>query len=224
VPDYKITVRQDTAGWTIVALMLIIGVVAYVALRGSAQASPGGASTTASLKVVPTMRYVIVSPTATKFARCKFGPRGAPFHSTSTALGYPNGRCWIGKLRSTWPIKISRDPQSEVLVWGYNAVPSDGGTQWRLCNRGADPAVACMGPGGRPGRDQFFVENFWAGGQNATGLTDATRCAATFTSSSSCLLSMGQSQSEGMAVIGPSRPDDNSTLWRIRIAWIAVPP
>jgi hypothetical protein len=224
VPDYRITVRQDTAGWTIVALMLIIGVVAYVALRGSAQASSGGVSTTANLKVVPTMRYVIVSPAETKFTRCNFGPPGAPFRSTSTALGYPHGHCRIGKPGSTWPIKISTDPQSKVLVWGYNALPSDGGTQWRLCNRGADPAVTCDGPQGLPGKDQFVVENFWAGGQNPAGLTDAQLCAATSTSSSSCLVSMGRSQSEGIAVIGPLAPDDNSTLWRIRIAWIAVPP
>jgi len=170
------------------------------------------------------MRYAIVSPTETKFTRCKFGPGGAPFHSTSTALGYPNGRCWIGKSRSTWPIKINRDPQSEVLVWGSNAVPSDGGTQWRLCNLGADPAVACNGPHGLPGKDQFVVENFWAGGQNRTGLTDAQLCAATFTSSGGCFVSMGQSQSEGMVVIGPSTPDDNSIFWKIRISWIAVPP
>jgi len=223
VPDYRITVRQDTAGWTIVALMLIIGVVAYVALRGSAQASAGGASRTANLKVVPTMRYVTVSPAETKFTRCKFGPPRSPFRSTSTALGYPNGRCWIGKLGSAWPVKIKRDPQSEVLVWGYDAVPADGGTQWRLCNRGADPAVTCKRANNLPGRDQFFVENFWAGGQHPTGLTDAQLCAATLTSSGGCVLTMGQSQSEGIKVIGPSGPDDNSTLWRIKIAWIAVP-
>lgn len=224
MPDYRITVRQNTAGWTIVALMLIVGVVAYVGLRGSAQASAGRASMTASLKVVPTMRYVTVSPTETRFTRCKFGPPGAPFHSTSTALGYPNGRCWIGKLRTTWPIKIIRDPQSEILVWGYDAVPMDGGTEWRLCNLGAHPAVACKGPNGLPGKDQFVVENFWPGGQNSTGLTNARLCASTSTSSGSCLLTMGRSQSEGIEVIGPSIPDDNSTSWKIRITWIAVPP
>jgi hypothetical protein len=220
VPDYKITVRRDTAGWTIVALMVIVGVIAAVGFGASAP--PGGARTTANLSVVPTMRYVTVSPARTKFTHCKGGT--GRFRSTHASLGYPNANCRIGNRRSR-PIKIKSRPRPEVLVWGYNAVPADGGTQWRLCNPGAaDPAIACKGPNGLPGKDQFVVVNYWRGGQHNIGLTDAQQCSVAFASSSDCLRLPGQSQRESLKVIGPTAPHDNSTFWRIRIFWIAVPP
>ncbi len=67
------------------------------------------------------------------------------------------------------------------------------------------------------------MKNFSRFGQNSTGLTDAKACDAEFSSAGSCLALTGQSQHEGIALIGPSTPDDSSTLWTITIIWIAVP-
>jgi hypothetical protein len=223
VPDYRITVRRDTAaGWTILALMIIIGVVG-AGFGASAQPPPGSGSTTATLKVVPTMRYVTVSPAKTTFADCTGGT--APFPSTHAALGYPNGSCSVGKPRATWPITIKNGPQANIYVQSSNAVPSDGGTQWVLCNVGGRSTVACNGRGGRPGKDQFVVENFSQVRQKLSELTNANNvCDTEFNSSRGCPALTGQSQREGIVLIGPSKSDDTSTFWKIKITWIAVPP
>jgi hypothetical protein len=223
VPDYRITVRRDTAaGWTILALIIIVGVVG-AGFGASAQAPPGSGSTTATLKVVPTMRYVNVSPAKTTFADCMGGT--APFPSTHTALGYPNGSCSVGKPGAIWPVTIKNGPQADIYVQSSNAVPADGGTQWLLCNRREHPADACTGRRGRPGIDQFVVENFSQGRKKLTQLTNASNvCDARFNSSGGCPALTGQSQREGIVLIGPSKPDDTSTLWKIKITWIAVPP
>jgi hypothetical protein len=221
VPDYRVSVRRYTAGWAILAAIIVIGVVG-AGFGASTEAPPGSGSTTATLKVVATMRYVTVSPAKTAFADCKFG--GHVFPSTHAALGYPHGRCWVGTPGAKWPITIKNGPQANILVQGSNAVPSDGGTEWLLCNRGANPAVACTGPGGLPGEDQFILENFSQAGQKHSGLTNTSTCDAAFNPAGGCPASTGDSQREGLELIGPSQPDDTSTLWKIQITWIAVPP
>jgi hypothetical protein len=219
VADYVIKVRRST-GWTILVLMIIIGILALAGLGASAQSPPRREG--AALKVVPTLRTLTVSAGAATFADCTDGK--APFHSAATALGYPNGRCWIGKPRSNWPITIKAGPSAYIFIQGSNAVPSDGLVQWRLCNRGPEPAVTCKGPGGLPGKDQFIMKNFSRFGQNPTGLTRTAVCDAEFNSGGGCLASTGQSQQEGIKLTGPSMPDDSSTVWTIKIIWIAVPP
>lgn len=221
MPDYKVTVRRSTAGWTIVVLMIIIGVVA-AGFGTPAQAPPGSAGTTATLKVVPTMRYVTVSPAKTTFDRCRYGQ--APFHSKPTALGYPHSHCWVGEPNAKWPITIKNGPRADILVQASNAVPSDGGNQWRLCKIGGDSAVACDGHHGLPGKDQFVVTDFSSTGRHRTELTGTYVCDTEFNSSGGCLALTGQSQREGLELIGPSTPDDNSTSWKVTITWIAVAP
>lgn len=218
MPDYVIKVQRST-GWTIVALMIIVGILALAGLGASAQSPPGRQG--ASLKVVPTMRTLTVSASAA-FAYCTKG--NVPFRSAPTALGYPNGRCSIGKPGSIWPVTITNGPGGQVFIQGSNAVPSDGLVQWRLCNLGPYPVVECKGPGGLPGKDQFVVKNFSRVGQNPSGLTDTMTCDDEFNSTGGCLARTGQSQREGIALIGPSMPDDSSTSWTIKILWIAVPP
>src|SRR5260221_11544005 len=93
--------------------MIIIGVVG-AGFGASAQPPPGNGSTTATLKVVPTMRYVTGSPAKTTFADCTGGT--APFPSTHVALGYPNGSCSVGKPRATWPVTINNGPQATISV------------------------------------------------------------------------------------------------------------
>ncbi len=98
MPDYVITVRRST-GWTILALMIIIGVLAVAGLGASAQSPPGSGSTTATLKVVPTMRTVTVSPGASTFAYCT--------RTRSRRTAYFNGASAIsGRIR----LSPAKDP------------------------------------------------------------------------------------------------------------------
>jgi hypothetical protein len=69
------------------------------------------------------------------------------------------------------------------------------------------------------------VENFSQVRQKLSELTNANDvCDTEFNSSLGCPALTGQSQREGIVLIGPSKSDDTSTLWKIKITWIAVPP
>src|SRR5208282_4932851 len=100
--------------------------------------SPGGSSSiTISLKTVPTLVSVLVSPGTAKFENCTGGATSSNTASTSDALGFPNGQCWLGKSGSggSYPITITNTGVAATIdVSSGNAVPSGGGTQWGLCN------------------------------------------------------------------------------------------
>jgi len=68
------------------------------------------------------------------------------------------------------------------------------------------------------------LANFSRVGQKNTGLTSINACDAEFNQTGGCPALTGQSQREGIELIGPAKPDDTSTLWKIQITWIAVPP
>ncbi|HEX6932756.1 MAG TPA: hypothetical protein VF162_11470 [Streptosporangiaceae bacterium] len=222
MPDYTVKVRPNS-GWTILVGMVAVSVVAVVGFRSAPQSPAGSGSTTATLQVVPTMRSVTVSPVATKFGRCSGGKR--PLRSTKTALGFPNGQCSVGsRKQKIFPIKITNGREAEIYVRSSAAVPADGKTDWQLCNHGSDPVVACKGPDDSPGKDQFVVENFSRWAMNQTGLSLKRICDAEFGPSGDCLASTGQSEREGLVLIGPHRPDDGSTTWTVTITWMAAPP
>ncbi|HEX5189726.1 MAG TPA: hypothetical protein VFW16_09305 [Streptosporangiaceae bacterium] len=222
---------RPNSGWTILVGLVAVAVVAVVGFRSVPQGPAGSSSTIATLRVVPTLRTVTVSPGTTTFARCHGGKR--PLRSTRTALGYPNGRCSIGsRKQKVFPIKITNGKQAKILVRTSFAVPSDGGTEWRPCNLGPHPVFACRGSSGLPGRDQFVMENFSLSAQNPVGLTAqsfrklstlTSGCDAEFGPSGDCLASTGQSEREGILLIGPSSSRDNSTTWTVTITWIAMP-
>lgn len=220
MPEYVIRV-QRSAGWAVVLLgvLLVVGVI--VVLNRPTPVASNGASITVSLRVVPTIRSVTVSPGTATFSNCAGGSAGADTASTSTALGYPNGRCWVGKqgAAGTFPITITyKGPPGEVYVVGSNAAPSTGSTQWGLCNS----AVACTGPAGLPGADQYLVRNFGSGSSSSTELTDSLACDRQF-GPGGCSATPGQSQKEGIELIGPESTGSTSSLWTVTITWLAGP-
>lgn len=222
MPDYTVRVRPNS-GWAILAGMIAVSAVAIVGFRSAPQSPAGSGSTTATLQVVPTMRSVTVSPDATKFGHCTGGK--PPLRSTQTALGFPNGRCSVGsRNQKVFPIKITNGREAEIYVKSSAAVPADGKTDWQLCNQGSDPVVACKGPNESPGKDQFIVQNFSRWAVNETGLARSRSCDAEFGPAGDCLASTGQSEHEGLLLIGPHMPDDNSTTWTVTITWMAAPP
>ena len=219
--DYDVRVRRRrTWGVILVALALLFAVLVFA--NKSAPAATNGGSISLSLKAVPTIRSVTVSPSTATFGNCTGGSADADTASTSSALGYPNGHCWEGAPGATgsFPIKITyQGPPGQVFVVGANASPSGGGPDWALCN----PSAACTGPGGAPGVDQYMVKNFGTDTNNSTGLTGSLTCDHEF-SSRGCSATQGQSEKEGIELIGPESSGSTSSSWTVTVTWAAAPP
>ncbi len=200
---------------------------------GSAPQPAGNAGTgqsiAISLKVVPTLVSATVSPSSARFGGCTGGNASVNTASTGNALGFPNGRCWLGTPGShgSFPITITNTGvAADIYVSGAAASPSDGGAQWSLCNIGPSPAVACTGPDGKlPGSNQYLVQNFAGGSVNPGGLTDTMSCDTQF-AAGSCSAVQGDSQQEGIELTGPASTTDQSAAWTVTITWTAfsLPP
>jgi hypothetical protein len=210
-----------------VAILAAAGLAACSATpTSSAPGTPGGSSSISiSLKTVPTLVSVTVSPSTARFGGCSGGNRSVNTASTSGALGFPNGQCWLGKAGSggSYPITITNTGvAAKIFVNGGNAVPSDGGTQWGLCNLGSSPAVGCAnGSGKMPGNNQYLLQNFAAGSDNTAGLTSNSVCDPEF-SAGSCQAVTGDAQQEGIEITGPELSSDTATSWTVTIKWTAV--
>lgn len=219
--EYEVRVRRRrTWGVVLVGLALLIAVLVFV--NKPAPAATNGGSISLSLKAVPTIRSVTVSPGTASFSNCTGGSPDADTASTSDALGYPNGHCWLGApgANGTFPIKITyQGPPGQVFVVGANASPSGGGPDWALCN----PSAACTGPGGAPGVDQYMVKNFGTDTNSSTGLTGSLTCDPEF-SSRGCSATQGQSEKEGIELIGPESSGSTSSSWTVTVTWAAAPP
>jgi hypothetical protein len=188
--------------------------------------SPGGSSSIAiSLKTVPTLVSVTVSPTTAAFGHCTGGASTSNTPSTSGALGFPNGQCRLGKAGSgaSYPITITNTGVAATIdVSSGNAVPSGGGAQWGLCNLGPNPATACTSDSGKlPGNDQYLVQNFAAGKMNTAGLTASRVCDTAF-AAGGCSALQGDAQQEGVELTGPQSSDNHATSWTVTITWTAI--
>ncbi|HEX9358267.1 MAG TPA: hypothetical protein VF933_31185 [Streptosporangiaceae bacterium] len=219
--DYEVSVRRRRT-WGLVLLGLVLLIAVLVFANKPAPAATNGGSISLSLKAVPTIRSVTVSPSTATFGNCTGGSTSADTASTSGALGYPNGHCWEGApgANRSFPIKITyQGPPGRVFVAGANASPSGGGPNWALCN----PSAACTGPGGAPGADQYMVKNFGTDTNNSTGLTGSLTCDQEF-SSRGCSATQGQSEKEGIELIGPQSSGSTSSSWTVTVTWAAAPP
>jgi hypothetical protein len=214
------------------ALIAAAGLAACATLSTSTpNGTPGkGQSIAISLKVVPTVVSVTVSPSSARFGGCTGGNASVNTASTPGALGFPNGRCWLGTpgTSGSFPITITNTGvAAKIFVSGAPAAPSDGGTQWGLCNLGATPAAACTGTAGKlPGANQYLVQNFAGSSVNPAGLSDTMSCDTEF-AAGTCSALQGDSQQEGIELTGPSSTADPSTTWTVTITWTAftlVPP
>jgi len=218
--------RRRTWPRAVIAVVAMAGLAACSTGHGGTAGTPGkGQSIAISLKVVPTIVSVTVSPSSAAFGGCSGGNASVNTASTSSALGFPNGHCSLGTpgAHGSFPITITNaGVAANVYVSGGNAVPSDGGTQWGLCNFGTDPAAACSADAGKlPGANQYVVQNFTAGSMNPSGLTGALTCDTQF-AAGQCSAVQGDAQSEGILLTGPASSSDQSTTWTVTITWTAV--
>jgi hypothetical protein len=214
--------------------VLLAGLSLCLAGCGFAAKSPSlpsgkPANLNLSLKTVPTVRSITISPDKATFGDCTGGNLSNNTASEGSRLGYPNGTCWVGESSPVkyYPIKITNSGIGSFMeVNGSNVSPSDGGNEWSLCNVGKHPAVTCDGyKNSVPGVDQYILRNFSTDGSNSTGLTGTAACDHAFGPHGKCWAAPGVSQREGFKLIGPSAPTDySSTSWTMTITWTPVPP
>jgi hypothetical protein len=226
-PGARRSARLRSGPRLVLALVAAAGLAACAtSSQGTPAGTPGkGSSIAISLKVVPTIVSVTVSPSSAAFAGCAGGNASVNTASTSAALGFPNGHCSLGTPGShgSFPITITNaGVAANVDVNGGNAVPSDKGTEWGLCNFGTNPAAKCSADDGKlPGNNQYVVQNFAAGSMNPTGLTGTMTCDTQF-AAGGCSAVQGDAQAEGILVTGPASSSDQSTAWTVTITWTAV--
>ncbi len=221
------------ARWLMAGLVVLIALIAVLAGCGRTAVPPGAgqaASVNLTLNSVPIVRSVTISATQRTFSNCRYGDASQNTGSKPAQLGYPNGVCWLGVMNpfGNFPIKITNTGiASDIDVNGANAIPVNPGgsdNQWSLCNTGDDPAENCTGPHGKPGRDQYLVENFGPSGRiNVAGLTDNPACDREFAAAGQCRAMQGASQTEGVELTGPVFSTDTSTKWTVTITWTPVP-
>jgi hypothetical protein len=219
VADYTIRVRRSWGAFAAVVVLLLLGGI--VLANRPTPIAGNGASVAISVKVVPTIRSVTVSPGKASFSNCSGGSSGADTASTSTELGYPDGQCWDGNpgASGSFPVTITyKGPPGQVFVTASNAAPSSGGGHWSLCTS----ASPCMGPGGLPGANQYLVENFGQGSSTSTRLTGSLQCDREF-GPGGCSATHGQSQKEGFELIGPQSSDNTADVWTVTVTWAAGP-
>jgi hypothetical protein len=114
-----------------------------------------------------------------------------------------------------------------VDVNGGNAVPSDSGTPWALCNT----SPTCTGTEGQAGPNQYQIATIgWVGtaaspGININLLANAADCDTAFdqTGSGGCNATSGQSQEEQLSLVGPESSTDTSDQFTTTVTWTAVP-
>jgi hypothetical protein len=215
---------RRSAAWAVLAV--VSTAAAGCGISGAAPRGAGqGASISLSLTTVPTIRSVTVSPAKATFGTCSGGLASQNTRSTGGKLGFPDGRCYVGLASpGIYPITITNTGiASDIYVNGTSANPADDGNQWVLCGRGHHGAVACTGPDGRPGTDQYLVETFSSAGEQTAGLGTTPRCDEEFDAAGGCRAVEGASQSEGIELIGPSFSSDTSTKWTMTITWTPVP-
>jgi hypothetical protein len=216
----------------IAALVVVLLIFSRHSPSGDGTPAPvtgGSGTTTAHLKVVPTIRSVTVSPGSVTFGDCSGGSGFT--NSTQGSLGYPNGSCTVGSIgvNQTFPITVTYTGiPGSVYVSGSAAVPSDNGTQWTLCSPPGSPSgqTSCSGAQGLPGDDQYMMMNFAEAVQNAGVLTATPACDKEFDSHGGCGATPQEFQSEvqheGLLLTGPKSWTDHSTSWTMTVTWTAV--
>lgn len=221
---------QTSRSWGPLLLLLLGLSLAGCGFHEAPPKVPNGksASVNLSLRTVPVVRSVTVSPGKETFGNCKGGKPKWNTAAGGNKLGYPNGICWVGETGpiGVYPIKITNiGIASFIFVNGSAASPSDGGNQWTLCNLGPHPLTTCNGAQHKlPGIDQYVVQNFGPGNKiDRAGLSGTPQCDREF-GNGKCWAPQDAFQNEGIMLIGPYKASDEvSTKYTMTITWTPVP-
>lgn len=204
---------------------MLAGVVALTVMLAFAPYASAQGSVTGTIYTQTTTYSLTVSPSTVSLC------------SADSPLTYPSGQCSYGDDTTT-PVAdgitiTNTGAAGDIDISGSNAVPSDGGTPWTLC----DPTTSgsCSGPsrpgiGGskNPGQDQYAVEVL-ATLPSATFyeyLSESAQCDGDFAATeaaASCAAGPGASQEEALMLVGPSASTDTSSTFTTTITWTVGP-
>jgi hypothetical protein len=217
------SIRGRTLGALAASVMALVGVTAAPAL------AQGSGSGTATINVVPSVLSVTISPTTFTYANCAGGS------STASTLGFPGASCYVGGNPTTaagaaGDVTITNTgAPSQIDVNGANAVPSDSGTPWTLCN---GPGPVCSQQV-EPGPNQFTENgNGWSGsgpnGISSNPYSNTPQCDKAFDyavqgDTCSTPVPSGASTGEQLEILGPESSTDTSNSFTTTITWTAVP-
>jgi hypothetical protein len=205
--------------FVVALLLLAVGVTACAHVTAPQQAAGRSGSISVSLKTVPIIRSVTISPSHATFVNCKGGDGGVNTRSERDELGFPNGSCQV----SATIVIMNTGIASDIDVSGSDAEPADGMAGWTLCNTGHHAAVECTGDKHRPGPDQYKVVNFGTFGAEGGGITDTPQCDRILGPLGNCWATQGLRVTEGIRLIGPEWSSDISTNWTVTVTWTPVP-
>jgi hypothetical protein len=204
-----------------ISLVALGGISATPALAASSGSSTGTVNV-----APPAVMSLTVSPSTVTFTSCIGGS------STSTELGFPNASCVVGSTpehaESVNGVTVTNTGVAGLVdVNGGNAVPSDNGTPWTLCNT----SPTCTGTEDQAGANQYQLATVgWVGtgasqGININLLANAAGCDTAFdqTVSGGCNATSGQSQEEQLSLVGPESSTDTSDQFTTTVTWTAVP-
>lgn len=198
------------------ALLLL---AAFVALAGvAALPASGGNGLNLSLNIAPqSVKSVTVSPTSASYGQCVGGS------STPFQLGFPNGECQgQGSITVT-----NGQSDAIILVAGSDMVPADQGPHWTLCKFASTCTQQVPGP------NQYYETLSTSPGYNNTGpappgpgpflsLSNQAVCDTDFAGGQcGATVGPGFSQSEYLAITGPSSSTDQSPSWSTVVTWTA---
>jgi hypothetical protein len=169
-----------------------------------AAAASGTGSVAATIHVGSSVLSLTVSPST--FDYCTSG----------TPLTFPNGFCGASS-----PVTVTMGSVGgHIDVNGADALPSDSGTPWTLCD-GTGGGPACAAPR-TPGPDQYLEGQIinLAPALNSF-LYDSPECDVAF--GSACQASAGASVAEQYAMTGPSSSTSTASSFSTTITWTALP-
>ncbi len=194
--------RPARRAWAVVVVPVLVLATAAVGL------APAGAATTATATgtMVVGVRSVSVTPTTFSFGECTLD-------GTPTILQFPNDHCTVG-----WFVITNGTAASHVDMAVSAFRPRDRRQAWYPC--GSPGGVACTGPGGAPGKDQFLWQSNWG---ETFGLTAQCDQHAMPIEATCPLTGSGATGQDYDIMEGPTSSTDQSSSFTITLTWTALP-
>jgi hypothetical protein len=173
-----------------------------------APSPPATQSATATLTIPVKVKSVTLSTTQLTLASCASSP------SVPATMNFPNDKCSTGALTIT-----NGQVPSLLMVSGTNAIPSDRGKAWTLCNGG----TSCANSIRTPGKDLFSEGLSAPGGLGfERGFIGASPvCGGYFNQVPCGSAGPGQSWIEQINIYGPSQSTDPSPRFTTQVTFTA---
>jgi hypothetical protein len=202
--------RSWTRRSRIVVALATVGAFGFMFVPSAGAQTTGSSTATINLGV----RSITVSPATITYSVCTDNS-GNP---TGTYLSLPNGTC----TTASGAITVTNGTlPSDIEVQGANAIPSDSGTNWTLCQL---LATNCTGASNTPGANQFAEIDYTGSSPKQFGpdFETSPQCDIAF-NAGSCTAAASQAANETLSMEGPSSSTDASQSFTTVVTWTAAP-